>query len=186
MVQFAMKKIGVIAGSFDPITNGHAWLMTQGARLVDELHIVMGVNPEKRYWFTEAERRKMLNDVVKDLDAQDPNRRYRAGSTPAHVHFLKKDLLIHFCAGLGATHLIRGVRNAADFSYESQMASINFKIDPSVQTVYLSPPAALCDVSSATVRGFVGCTGWEDVVKDYVHPVVLTAMAKKHARIGNT
>lgn len=167
-----MNKIGVIAGSFDPITNGHAWLLTEGARLVDELHIVMGVNPTKRYWFTEDERFQMLKDVVKDLDAKSPGRR-------TYVHVLKKDLLIHFCVNLGATHLIRGVRNAADFSYESQMASINFKIDPSVQTVYLSPPSALCDVSSSTVRGFVGCTGWEHVVKDYVHPRVLEAMTRK-------
>lgn len=185
-----MKSIGVVAGSFDPITHGHAWLIEKSALLVDELHIVIGVNPAKKYWFNENERLHMVRAVVESLDQESrvpvfksrPN--FPAGSLSLHgtkteIHFLSKDLLIHFAGTVNATHLIRGIRNAVDFNYETQMAAVNRRIDPTIETFYLSPPSELSEVSSSTVRGLVGFTNWQSIVSSYVHPVVLSALNAK-------
>lgn len=163
------KTVGVVAGSFDPITHGHAWLIRQAAKLVDELHVVIGVNPTKRYSFTEAQRLALVQAVLRSELCPDAQAR-------TQVHFLKSDLLIHFAASVGATHLVRGIRDMADFSYEVQMQQVNRKIHSEIQTVYLVPPPELSEVSSSTVRGLVGFTDWEQIVERYVHPEVLTAL----------
>ena len=85
-------------------------------------------------------------------------------------------------AKVEATHLIRGIRNNEDFGYETQMALVNRKIAPGIKTVYMAPPPELSEVSSSTVRGLVGFTDWEHIVKGYVHPTVLRALAENHAR----
>ena len=170
-----MHTVGVVAGSFDPITNGHAWLISEAARLVDELHVVIGVNPSKSYSFTDGQRREMVEAVVADLGLD---------AACVTVHFLKNDLLIQLAGRVGATHLVRGIRNAEDLSYEMQMALVNRRIEPDIRTVYLSPPPELSEVSSSIVKGLVGFNGWEKIVAGYVHPVVLEAFInqlKAHA-----
>ncbi len=170
-----MHTIGVVAGSFDPITRGHEWLIGEAARLVDHLHVVIGVNPAKKYTFSDAERRAMVETCVADLDVV---------GTPTDIHFLSNDLLIQFAVKAGATHLIRGIRDTSDFNYETQMALVNRKIAPAVRTVYMVPPPELSEVSSSTVRGLVGFNGWQDIVKGYVHPCVLAAFEHKLAQRG--
>ena len=173
------RTIGVVAGSFDPITHGHTWLIRQAAHLVDELHVVIGVNPAKRYSFSSYKRRDLVNAV---LDAE-----LDAGSRAStQVHYLEKDLLIQFAQRVGATHLVRGIRDLTDFSYETQMALVNRKIEPAIQTVYMVPPPELSEVSSSTVRGLVGFTDWERIVADYVHPAVLQALREQVAAKGST
>jgi pantetheine-phosphate adenylyltransferase len=170
-----MNTIGIVAGSFDPITRGHGWLIEEAARLVDRLYIVVGVNPAKKYMFDEAERGRFLEEMLPEL---------KLCGTPVDVHYLRQDLLVQFAARNQVTHIIRGVRNAVDFSYETQMAHINRKIDPAIRTVYMSPPAELSEVSSSTVKGLVGFTDWENIVKDYVHPGVVAAFKRKLAEQG--
>lgn len=167
-----METIGVVAGSFDPITRGHEWLISEAARLVDRLYVVIGVNPAKKYLFGDADRKRLVEACVADLDM---------AGTPTTVHFLSNDLLIQFAVKAGATHLIRGIRDTSDFSYETQMALVNRKIAPQVKTVYMVPPPELSEVSSSTVRGLVGFSGWEDIVRGYVHPSVLQAFVDKQA-----
>lgn len=163
------RTIGLVGGSFDPITNGHAYLIAEAARMVDELHVVIGVNPAKKYLFAEQERESLVRRVVDDL----------ALPTPVQLHFLKGDLLIQLAGRLDVTHLIRGIRSAEDFSYETQMALVNRKIDPSIRTIYLAPPPELTEVSSSTVKGLVGFSDWQSIVGQYVHPEVLAALAGK-------
>lgn len=168
------KTVGVVAGSFDPITHGHAWLIQQAAKLVDELHVVIGVNPAKRYHFDEAQRLALVKAVLRTELCPEAQSR-------TQVHFLKNDLLIHFAASVEATHLVRGIRDVSDFSYEVQMQQVNRKIHSDIQTVYLVPPPELSEVSSSTVRGLVGFTDWEQIVGRYVHPDVLCALREQLA-----
>jgi pantetheine-phosphate adenylyltransferase len=170
-----VNTIGVVAGSFDPATRGHGWLIEEAARLVDELHIVIGVNPAKKYLFDEAERGQFLEAMLPDL---------ALCGTPVTLHYLRNDLLVQFAARHQVTHIIRGVRNAVDFSYETQMALVNRKIDPAIRTVYMVPPAELSEVASSTVKGLVGFTDWEAIVRDYVHPSVVEAFRRKLAERG--
>jgi pantetheine-phosphate adenylyltransferase len=166
-----MHTIGIVAGSFDPITNGHAWLIAEAARLVDELHIAIGVNPQKKYTFSDDERKELVGRVVDSLRLE--------GEAKPRIHFLRNDLLIQLAGRVRATHLIRGIRNSEDFNYETQMALVNRRIDPEIRTVYMAPPPELSEVSSSTVKGIVGFTDWEPIVAQYVHPVVLEALRKK-------
>ena len=164
-----MRAVGLISGAFDPITNGHAWLIAEAALLVDELHVVMGVNPDKRYAFSEAQRLSLVKTVVNDLKLP----------CPTHVHVLGNILLVDFARTLGANRLIRGLRNAEDLAYERKMAQINRKLTPEIPTVYVASPATLSDLSSSAVRGLLAFEGWERIVVDHVHPAVLDALVAK-------
>lgn len=165
------KSIGLVGGSFDPITVGHTHLIAEAARMVDELHVVIGVNPAKKYLFGAEAREKMVRAVVADIGIK---------GTPVHFHYLKDRLLIHLASDLQVTHLVRGIRSTEDFTYETQMALVNRKINPAIQTVYLVPPPELSEVSSSTVKSLVGFENWEMIVGQYVHPLVLDALKRQH------
>ncbi len=167
-----MNTLGIVAGSFDPITRGHEWLVSEAARLVDALHVVIGANPAKKYVFSDAERESMVRAALADLDL---------AGTPVTVHFLHEGLLVHYAAKVGATHLIRGIRNLHDFAYETDMALVNRKLEPSVRTVYLHTPPELLQVSSSTVRTLVGHPGWQSHLRDYAHPAVIASFEAKRA-----
>ncbi len=157
-----MTTIGLYAGSFDPITNGHVWMIQQGAALFGTLVVLVGVNPAKRYTFTENERLEMMVPV---LDAFAPS----ATLGPP----IGNAFLVDVAQKMGATHLLRGVRSAADFEYERSMRNVNADRAPGVTTVLLTPPRDLCEVSSSMVKGLVGPEGWEDLVAKYVPAGVL-------------
>lgn len=164
-----MHTIGVISGSFDPITNGHAWLIEEASVLVDELHVVMAVNPDKKYSFPETQRLSLVKTVVDDLKL----------NIPVHVHILGMELLVDFAQRINANRLIRGLRNAEDLAYERRMAQINRKLSPDIPTIYVASPAALSDLSSSAVRGLLSFKGWERIVEEHVHPAVLQALVNK-------
>ena len=167
--------IGIVAGSFDPITNGHVWLIKKAAEIVGEngkLYIVMGVNSSKKYHFSVEERVAQIQEVLLD---NLMNRAYQR----VEVKVISDDLLISTAKELGATHIIRGIRNAKDFDYECEIQSVNRDIDSSIETIYLVPPPELVKVSSSTVKGLVGFKNWEDIVGKYVNPFIVSEFKKK-------
>lgn len=163
-----MKRVGMIAGSFDPITNGHEWLIRQALAICDKVYVIVGHNPAKKYMFSSDMREDMLNFVI---DIDDVNRLV--------IGSLGDELLINAAHNRGCNYLIRGIRNSTDFDYESQVQLINRKIRPDIETLFLIPPRELTEVSSSTVKGLVGFKGWEDIVSTYVHPFVLDALREK-------
>ena len=167
-----METHGVVAGSLDSITRGHEWLIREASRLVDVLDVVIGVNAAKRYYFTDDERLLMAQVSLADLDL---------GGTPVRLHFLKDDLLVNFAERAGATHLIRGLRNATDYAYETDMALVNHKLNPNIRTVFLNTPVEFAQVSSSTVKSLVGFANWEKNIEDYVHPFVIEMFRRKLA-----
>lgn len=169
-----MVKVGIVAASLDPITRGHTWLIRQGCRLVDELHVVIGVNPTKKYYFDADERHDITLEVLKAELTPEEHRK-------TSVVFLKDDLLINYAGNVKASHIIRGIRTTEDFNYEAQMQLVNKKINPDVETIFLIPPAHLTQVSSSTVKGLVGFNGWEKAVEDYIHPLLIDRFKAKLA-----
>lgn len=167
------KTVALLAGSFDPVTLGHAELMLEGARMFDELHVVMAMNPAKKYLFADDEREALLRAVVDDMNFN---------GTPVHVHCMKGRLLANLARELGATYLLRGVRDSVDFAYEEKLSVFNRKINPNLRTVYLTLPE-LGNVSSSGVREVFGLEGWSDVVAPDVHPLVLRALTLKRAAL---
>jgi pantetheine-phosphate adenylyltransferase len=163
--------IGIVAGSFDPITKGHVWLIKKAASLVDQLNVVVGVNPTKKYYFSAEERVQQVRDVL-------------AGELSYSVYERVvvepyDGLLITYAGDVGATHIIRGIRDTNDFIYERQIQLVNMKIDSSVETIYLIPPGEFTEVSSSTVKGLVGFTGWKKIVGEYVDPLIVQAFDKR-------
>lgn len=151
------------AGSFDPTTNGHMWVVQQGARLFDELIVIVGQNPHKKGAWTIAERVAILKECCAQL-------------RNVEVRHFDGRYLVRVAAELGARYLLRGLRNAGDFAYEQTIANVNRDLEPQVETVFLVTPRELAEVSSSTVRAMVGFAGWQDVVARYVPPAVLQRM----------
>ncbi len=164
-----MKRIAVYAGSFDPPTLGHLWMMREGAALFDELIVVLAVNPDKRGFLPMDERARLLRGMLADIGAP--------GALRLAVH--ERGFLAEFAREQGAQYLLRGVRNARDLDYEKTIARMNARMEPGLHTLFLSPPAELEDISSTLVRGFVGQPGWERWAAACVPPAVLEAIRRQ-------
>lgn len=162
------KKIkrAVYAGSFDPITYGHLWMIQQGAELFDELIVAIGINPDKKYAFPLEERIEMIKECVKNCS--------HIQTTTAGNKFL-----VDYAKSVGAKYILRGIRAEHDYEYEQAMRQINSDLDAKIVTVFLIPPRELVDVSSSMVKGLVGPEGWEKVIGKYVPEIVLKKFLKR-------
>lgn len=163
-----MARIGIYAGSFDPPTLGHLWMIRQGAELFDELVVALAVNPEKTPFLSTEERRCALQEMVADLPGK------------VRVEVVQHGFLVDFAREAGATCLLRGVRSSIDFEYEKTLARMNGRMEPGIRTILLVPPSELEEISSSLVRGFVGTPGWERWVAACVHPAVFSRIARLH------
>ncbi len=170
-----MSKIGVVAGSFDPITAGHVWLIGKAAELVGadgKLHVTMAVNPAKKYYFDTDVRTALIKTTLENwLPATLFNR--------IVIDVIDNDLLINHARRVNATHIFRGIRNAVDFNYEADIQQVNNKICSNIDTVFFIPPPDMSSISSSTVKGLVGFSGWEKVVEEYIHTSVISAFKDK-------
>src|SRR5689334_13386532 len=99
------QRLGVYAGSFDPLTVGHLWMIQQGVQLFDELIVAVGVNPDKKYTFGLDERLVMLRESTK---------KFRNVSVAA----FSNRYLINYAQEVSATHILRGIRTESDYEFE--------------------------------------------------------------------
>lgn len=131
------KRKAIYPGSFDPITNGHLDVLHRAAGVFDELVVAVARDNAKHSLFTVEERVAMIQDVVK-LD---------------HVRVVPFDgLLVDFAARENAIALVRGLRAVSDFEFEFQLALMNRKLSPSLETVFLMPREELTYISSRIVK----------------------------------
>jgi pantetheine-phosphate adenylyltransferase len=149
----------VYAGSFDPITHGHLWMIQNGAKLFDELIVAVGVNPEKRYLFPLEDRMQMLSESLRPFHN-------------VRVDSFENLFLVRYAQQVKAGFILRGIRNEEDYGYERGMRYINAEFDNEILTIFLMPPREYAEISSSFVKSLVGPEGWEDVVRNYVPPVV--------------
>jgi len=145
----------IYAGSFDPITNGHVWVIKQALRMFDKVFVAVGVNPDKKSSFS-------LEDRIKMIRAAFPN------EDKIEVIFFQKEFLVNLCSQNSIDVMIRGIRNVQDFEYEQQILYINDKINPSIQTVYIIPPSEYAGLSSSMVKGLLGFSEWQFIAKDLI------------------
>jgi pantetheine-phosphate adenylyltransferase len=148
-------KRAVYAGSFDPVTNGHLWMIREAVELFDELVVAVGVNPDKHCTFTVEERVEMLRAVTK-------------GFNKLKVDVFGNQFLVNYAQSVEANYIVRGVRTASDYEYERTMRYINNDLHPDITTIFLMPPREYAEVSSTMVKGLVGPRGWETVIRQYV------------------
>ncbi len=134
-----MKRIKAIyPGSFDPPTNGHLDLIERGSKIFEELVVAILRNPEKDPLFSVAERRNMLEAMTSGLD---------------NVSVETFDgLTVEYAMTVGASAVLRGIRAISDYEYELQMALMNRKLQPSLETIFMMPAEQYSYVSSRLVR----------------------------------
>jgi len=130
--------VAILAGSFDPLTNGHLDLIARGSRMADRLIIAILRNESKSPLFSVEERAEMIRESV----AAWPN---------VEVDNFE-GLLVDFAKRRGATMLIRGLRGVSDYEYEREMALMNRRLEPSIDTVFLLADAQQSFVSSKLVK----------------------------------
>ncbi|MCG8511049.1 MAG: pantetheine-phosphate adenylyltransferase [Rhodospirillales bacterium] len=121
-------KIGIYPGTFDPITNGHLDIISRATRVVDQLIIAVAANPGKEPLFSLEERVEMVCDEVAAMTNGD-------GSKIEVKPF--GNLLMEFVTGEGASVILRGLRAVSDFEVEFQMAGMNRRLNPMIETVFL-------------------------------------------------
>ena len=163
----ATPRIAVYSGTFDPFTLGHEDVVRRAAGLFDQLLIAVAVAHHKKTLFGIEQRVAMVRHACKSV---------------ANVSVLPFDgLIVDFCATENACAVVRGIRNLTDFDYEAQMAAMNRKLRPQVETLFLLPDAPLACISSTLVREISKLGG---NVGQMVSPDVATALGAAHAAPG--
>ena len=130
--------IAIYPGSFDPLTNGHLDLIERGAKIFDELIVAILHNPEKEPLFSLEERMEMIRAMTRDRD------NVRVDSFDG--------LMVDYALKVGATAVLRGIRAISDYEYELQMALMNRKMEPRLETVFMMPAETYSYLSSRLVR----------------------------------
>ena len=158
-----MNTTAIYPGTFDPITNGHTDLLQRALRRFDRVIIAVAGSTGKSTCFTLEERVSLAQTALAQLD---------------HVEVVGFDgLLVKFAQDQGAGVILRGLRAVSDFEYEFQLASMNRKLAPDVETMFLTPDEGYSFISSSLVREISALGG---DVTPFVHPAVRAALKERH------
>ena len=156
-------RVAVYSGTFDPFTLGHDDVVRRAAGLFDQLIIAVAAAHHKKTLFSLQYRVEQVQEATKSI---------------ANARVLPFDgLIMDFCAAHQACAVVRGLRNLTDFDYEAQMAAMNRKLRPEVETVFLLPDAQLACISSTLVREISKLGG---DVSQMVSPAVARALRSAH------
>jgi len=162
-------RIGIYPGTFDPITNGHADIIRRAIKIVDRLVIGVARNDGKGPLFATDERVEIVRDEVAHLENGNAER----------IQVCAFDsLLVNFAQSAGATMVIRGLRAVSDFEYEFQMAGMNARLNPEIETVFLMASDRYQFISSRFVKE-IGALGGD--VSHFVSPRVAIRLLDRFA-----
>ena len=164
-----MQPIALYTGSFDPVTNGHVDVVRHAAKLAGRLVIAVGVHPGKAPLFSAEDRLAMLEETCGVMVRE-------AGCEFACITF--DDLAVSAARRVGATLLVRGLRDGTDFDYEMQLAGMNAAMAPEVQTVFLPASPAVRPITATLVRQIAGMGG---DVSAFVPAVIVDRLKTKFA-----
>ena len=156
----------IYPGSFDPVTNGHLDIIERGCKLFDEIIIGILVNPDKRPLFTVEERQEMLAEVIKGITS---------GNCTVRVDSFS-GLLVNYAVAQEANVIVRGIRAISDYEYELQMALMNRRLEPGIETVFMMPAEIYSYVSSRLVKEVFQLGG---ALTGLVPPIVEKRMKEK-------
>ncbi len=146
----ATFRTGLYPGTFDPITNGHLDIIARAARMMRKLVVGVAMNAGKGPLFPIAERAELVEAEMETIRA-------RTGTEIVVVPF--DMLLVHFAREIGASVIVRGLRAVSDFDYEIQMAGLNYRLAPDVETVFLMASETHQFISSRFVKEIAALGG---------------------------
>ena len=161
-------RIAIYPGTFDPITNGHLDIVKRASRLFDKTIVAVANNLQKHPLFSLEERRYLVEKTVAGLENVEVD--------------VFDELLVRYAKRKGASALIRGLRAVSDFEYEFQLALMNRKLMPELETVYLMPSEEYTYINSTIAKEVVRFGGSVDC---FLPPVVVKALEKKMKEIKN-
>jgi pantetheine-phosphate adenylyltransferase len=165
------RRLGLFPGTFDPITNGHLQIIRRGCKLFDHLVVAIGRNPEKRELFTVDERLEMIETIVADLAPRVSVDTY-------------SDLTADYAQRMGATAVLRGLRNATDLHFEFQLALTN-RVVAEVETVFIMTDDTHAFTSSSLIRQ-VAAAGDVERLERLLPKVVVDRLKQKKADLGGS
>ena len=155
-------KIAIYPGSFDPITSGHLNIIQRAANIFDRLIVCVMVNGAKSPMFTQQERVDMIRSVVQDLPNVDVDS--------------SSELLAEYARKKGSCVIVKGLRAGSDFENEFQMALINHKINPNLDTMFLTSEHQYMYLSSSTVKEL---GGYDVDLSDFLPKQIIPAFKKR-------
>lgn len=155
-------KIAIYPGSFDPITNGHIDVIERAAKVFDKVYVVIGINSKKSSLFTQEERLEMVEKSLAHISAVE-------------VAF-HSGLIVDYAVSVGATSIVRGLRSVTDFEYEMQIALMNRKMQPELQTIFLMPHEKYTYLNSSIIREIAR---YKQDVSEFVPEVVEQKLKEK-------
>jgi pantetheine-phosphate adenylyltransferase len=157
-----LSKTAIYPGTFDPITNGHADIVGRAARIFDHVVVAIAGSTSKSTAFSADERVKLAETVL---------------SKYANVEVSRFDgLLVQYAKERNASALLRGLRAVSDFEFEFQLAGMNRRLNPEIDTVFLTPSEQFLFISSSLIREISALGG---DVTEFVHPVVAEALESR-------
>lgn len=160
------KLVGFYPGSFDPVTNGHLDVIERACKLVDTLIVGVGVNIKKTPLLPDSERMELLGQTCGAI----------ASRTNTEIKIADFDgLMVHAARNLGASLIIRGLRDTTDYNYEMQMVGMNAQMAPDLQTVFVPSSPHVRHISATLVRQIAEMGG---DVSAFVPSLVLKALSK--------
>lgn len=167
----ADRRLGLYPGTFDPITRGHLDIIQRATKVVDRLVVAVAVSDGKEPLFGLDDRVQMTKGDVASLGREIAARiEVRSFS----------NLLVHFAKDVGATLIVRGLRAVSDFEYEFQMAGMNFRLDPDIETVFLMASERHQFISSRFVKEICRLGG---DVSGFVSPAVESRLKARCANL---
>jgi pantetheine-phosphate adenylyltransferase len=158
-----MEKIAIYPGTFDPITNGHIDVIDRASKMFDKVIVVIAINSKKACLFSETERFDMAKESLKHIE-----------NVTVELH---QGLTVDYARKVNATSIVRGIRAVSDFEYEFQIALMNRKLNPEVNTIFLLPHEKYTYLNSSIIREL---SRYNEDVSEFVPDVVANMLKEKH------
>ena len=155
--------IAVFPGSFDPPTNGHLNIIQRASTMFDSIDVVIAVNSEKKYLFSQEERFSMLKELVKPYK-----------NVTVHIW---EGLIVNYAKKTGAKILLRGIRNTIDFSYEFELSLMNHNLNNEIETLFIPTDQKYLLLKSSSIKELARFGG---NISEMVSPFVEEALRKKY------
>jgi len=159
-------RIAVYPGTFDPVTNGHLDIIKRAVKLFDKVILAVAQDNNKNPLFTLQERKELLEEAIKDIQNTEVSS--------------FSGLTVDFARKCGAIAIIRGLRAVTDFEYEFQLALMNKKLDPTLETVFLMTKSDFSYISSSTIKWAASLNA---KISEFVPENVEKALLRKYNKL---
>jgi pantetheine-phosphate adenylyltransferase len=160
-------RVGLYPGTFDPVTNGHLDVIARAARLLDKLVVGVAINTGKGPLFSLEERVELVEAEIAQIATQN-------GMVIEVMPF--DTLLVHFARKVGASMIVRGLRAVSDYDYEVQMAGMNYRMAPDIETVFLMASERHQFIASRLVKEIAALGG---DISSFVPPLTLERVLRR-------